>query len=209
MLRKVVSAALVVVLQLVGLHGSGQQTLAVASRTPASTIAEASEALRERITQAMEQAAGSYGLELDTSDIVYLCRHDIVLACAGVAGFEDAARSASLAAVDVGLVYFSREVEVRFGDGAYGTRPPGLYAVRVALNPSRSTHDLGITLLELAGSAGSTGLTLPAELLEPTAQRIVTACLDVDAEEGRGTACLGWFGRGFSIRLCVVFGAAN
>jgi len=209
MLRQAVSAALLVVLSLVGLHGSGQQILAVASRIPASMIAEASEALREQIIEAMDQAADSYGVELDTSDVVYLCRHDIVLACAGVAGFEDAERSASPAAVDVGLVYFSREVEVRFGDGAYGKRPPGFHAVRVTLNPSRSAHDPGITLLELAGSSDATDLRFPIELLGPTAGRMVTACLDVDAATGTSEACLGWFGRGFSIRLCLVFGAAN
>jgi hypothetical protein len=176
---------------------------------PQLIIAEANEVLRKQIGQAMEQAARSLGLTLNTSDLVYICRDDLIIVNTGVAGFEDAESSTRVSQVDVGLIYFSREVDVRFGDGKIGSRLPGFYAVRATMNPSRSTHDPGITLLELLGSSNTTTLTFPITLLPPAAERKLTASLDLDADEGESVACFGWSGPRFTIKVCVAFKPAE
>jgi hypothetical protein len=176
---------------------------------PQLMIAEANEVLRQQIGQAMDQAALSLGLTLNTSDLVYICRDDLIMVAAGVAGFEDAENSTGVSQVDVGLIYFSREGGVQFGDGQHGTRLPGFYAVRATINPGRSTHDPGITLLELLGGSGTTTLTFPITLLPPATERKLTASLDLDADEGESVACFGWSGPRFTIKVCVTFKPAE
>lgn len=206
MLRNVVTGVLFVILPLVGLVGAGQQATVVAVRTPASMIAEANEALRQQIGQAMEQAARSFGLTLNTSDLVYICRDDIIIVSAGVAGFEDAKSSTPMLRADVGLIYLSREVEVRFGDGVRGSRlPSGFYAVRATVDQTRNPHDPGITLLELCDSSGTTISEFQTTLLPAATGRTLTASLDLDTDEAEGTACFGWSDRRFTIKICVTF----
>ena len=168
-------------------------------------ITGASGALRGRIAEAMEQAASSFGLVLDTTDLVYICRGDLVVVNCGVSAGSSAVPSAE-ASLDVGLIYTSREVEIRFGDGVRGRRLPGFYAVRlstaVAGTGSEPEHDPGITLLEIIGDSGAPALTVPVAMLPPTSDRRLTACLDVGSDGAEDTLCLGWFGSGFGIRLC-------
>jgi hypothetical protein len=206
MFRKVAIGVFFVILSLAGLVSSGEQATIVAIRTPASLIAEASEALRQQIGQAMEQAARSLDLVLNTADLVYICRDDIIVVSAGVAGFEDVESSTPVLRTDVGLIYLSREVEVRFGDGVRGSRlPSGFYAVRVTVDQSRSESDPGITLIELLDGAGTAILEFPTTLLPAATGRELTASLALDTDEREGVACLDWYGRRFTIRICVHF----
>jgi hypothetical protein len=210
MLRKVAAGALSLVLALAMLGSSGQQATLVATRTPASLIVAANEALRQEIAQAMEQAATSMGLVLDTSDMVYICRDDLIVASACAAGFEYPESLASALVADVGLIYVSREATVRFGDGELGSRlPAGFHNVRAAYGQSTSTHDPGITLLELHSSSDTTVLEFSADLLSPASGRKLTASLELDADEAYDAVCLGWYGGRFSIRLCVTFEPAG
>ena len=206
MLRNVLAGVLFVILSFAGFVGSGQQTAVVAIRTPASMIAEANEALRQQIGQAMERAAHYFGLVLNTADLVYICRDDIIVASAGVAGFEDVESSTPLLRTDVGLFYLSREVEVRFGDGVRGSRlPSGFYVVRATVDQTRNPHDPGIALLELLDDSGSMIMEFSTTLLPAATGRELTASLDLDTDEGEGVACLAWHGRRFTVKICVTF----
>jgi len=204
MLQKVCAIVSIVVLSIVALPSLGQQAALVAVPLPDAVMAAASEVLREEVAVAMEQAARSFGLVLDTGDLVYACRDDFVVASAGAAGFEDADSSVAGSSTALGLVYFSREVEVRFGDGVRGKRPAGFYAVRVSTEQSSRAHDPGITLLELVGIADTEIVTLPTELLAATPERRLTLCMRHDLTEGEDTVCFGWFGRLLSASFCVV-----
>ncbi len=67
---------------------------------------------------------------------------------------------------------------------------------------SEPEPDSGITLLEIVGGSAAPALTVPVEMLPPTPDRRVTACLDVESDGVEDIVCLGWFGSGFGIRLC-------
>lgn len=193
-----------------GAEGTGEQEEATSSASSqmaseglASMIVPASEAFREEIASGMERAALSLGLLLDTSDLLCLCRNDITVASAGAAGFETPTDTAAVVHVDLGLVYVSRAVEVRFGDGEHGTRLPGFYAVRLTYGRSGAAHDPGIALLELVGGPGVAALAFPVELHPPAATRRLTACLDLGAKGEENRICLGWSGRQFTVEICV------
>jgi len=175
----------------------------MASKGPASMIVPASEAFREEIASEMKRAALSLGLLVDTSDLFCLCRNDITIASAGAAGLETPTTTAAVAHVDLGLIYISRAVEIRFGDGEHGTRPPGFYAVRVTYGRSGAAHDPGIALLELEGGPGVAPLAFPVELRPPAATRRLTACLDLGDSGEENRICLGWSGRQFTVEICV------
>lgn len=210
MLRKIATGTLFAVLALAGLASSGQQATLVSTRTPASLMVEASETLRGEIGKAMEQAATSMGLVLDTRDMVYVCRDDFIVASAGAVGFENAESSTPVLHADIGLIYVSREGEIRFGDGERGSRlPAGFHSVRAAYRQSTSTHDPGITLLELQGSSDPPVLEFPTELLPPASGRKLTASLELDADEAYDAVCLGWYGTRLSVRICVGFVSAE
>jgi len=170
---------------------------------PQMMISGASDVLRGQVAQAMEQAASSFGLVLDTSDLAYVCRDDIIVVNCGASASAGASDDVS---VDVGLIYVSREVEIRFGDGEHGKRPPGFYAVRLAFDSERGSaaHDPGVALLELVGNSTPPVPGILVEVLPPTLTRELTVCLDVEREGQEEQLCLGWFGAGFGIRLCLV-----
>jgi len=85
MLRKA-GRATALLLAVAVLGSTGQRATQFAASTPASRIAEATEAAYEEVHGAMEEAAASMGLALDTSDLVFLCRGALVVASAGAAG---------------------------------------------------------------------------------------------------------------------------
>jgi len=186
------------------LCGAGRQATQFAASTPASRIAEAKEAAYEEVRGAMEEAAASMGLALDTSDLVFLCRGELVAAAAGAARFGAPSRALGPLPGDLlGLIYVSKESELRFGDGQLGTRPPGFHAVRVAPDAERNVHDPGITILEVFASTEDVGTALPVELLPGGAERAIGVCLEVDPGGAQDVVCFSWIGPAFGVRLCV------
>jgi len=205
MLRRVAAGMMVVAFSVIG---CAYQTTMVSVQVPASVIVDANEVLRLEICSVLEHRARSQNLTLDTSDLLYICRDDFIMISAGVAGFEDVEGSTGVIAVDVGMIYFSREVQVRFGDGKLGTRlPTGFYTVRAVVSQSSTAHDPGITLLEIFDSSGHGMIEYQATTLPPSDERTLTASLDVRSTSGEGThdvACLGWVTQQFSCEMCVV-----
>jgi len=167
-------------------------------------IDSAARAFRERIASEMERVALDFGLLLDTGDLLCLCRDDLLVASAGAAGFENPTDSAAVARIQLGLIYLSRTVEIRFGDGEHGTRPPGFYAVGLTYGRSGSAHDPGIALLELIGGPAVAVLAIPVEIYPPAATRRLTACLDQSSTGDADRICLGWSGRQFTVELCAI-----
>jgi len=205
MLRKLTAGTLFFILCVALGYAFTQQTAIISTPAPESSIADATEALRGDIAQAMEQTTDTFGLELDLSDLLHLSQGEIVVVVAGVVGFENAAPPTSVAPVNLGLIYLSETFDVRFGDGIVGRRSPGFYAIRVSMQPSTSAHDPGITLLEILGSSESEPLSFPIELAGPATQRALTVCLEQDPETGMDAICLGWHGLGFTAQLCIQF----
>ena len=210
MLRKVVIGVLVAAVSVIV---CARQPGFVATRLPGAVIADANEALRVQLSQAMEQMARSLGLTLDARDLVFICRDDLIMANSGVAGFEDAESSTGVLRVDVGLIYLSREATVRFGDGKLGSRlPAGFHVVRASVDRSRTVHDPGTTILEIAESSGRSVLAFTVTALPPPDERRLTASLAVGPsldDSGVGgriedVACLGWYGPRFGCEMCIV-----
>jgi hypothetical protein len=182
----------------------------VVAPTTAARMAEADEAFREKIVDAMEQAAGSLDLVLDLSDLVYLGNDDLLVVIAGVAGFEDEASSDPVFRADIGLMYASQETEVRFGDGEVGSRlPTGFHAVRVEVNQARNAHDPGVTILEAVASSEMPAIALPITLLPPSARRTLTACQAISESGDAEVLVLGWHGRKFSVEVELYRAAAR
>ncbi len=216
MFRKVVTGVLVAAASVVvWAHQPGF----VATRLPSSVIADANEALRLQLGQVMDQMARSLGLTLDTRDLVYICRDDLIMVNSGVAGFEDAESSTGVLQIDVGLIYLSREATVRFGDGKLGARlPAGFHVVRVSVDRSRPVQDPGITILEMAESSGRSVLSFTVAALPPSEERRLTASLLVGPSAAESSApsgaeseiedivCLGWYGPQFGCEMCAVLG---
>jgi len=203
MLQRRVAAGVVLIAVAV-LCGTGRQATQFAASTPASRITGATEAAYEEVRGAMEEAASSMGLALDTSDLIFLCRGELVAASAGAAGFGGSGRATGpLPGELLGLIYVSQDTEIRFGDGQLGTRPPGFLAVRVAPEAERNVHDPGITILEVFASTEDVGTALPVELLPGGAERAIGVCLDGDADGTHGVLCFSWAGPAFGVRLCL------
>ncbi|MFC2083300.1 hypothetical protein ACFLSG_04600 [Candidatus Bipolaricaulota bacterium] len=214
MLRKAATGILVVAISFMG---CAFQSSLVSVRAPGSMIADANETLRLEVGQAMEQAADSLGYALDTRDLVMICRDDVILVNCGIAEFENVVSSTGLLQVDLGLIYVSREAEVRFGDGEHGKIPPGFYAVQATIGRSSAAHDPGITLLELFSSSGNSILEFPVTAQPPSEVRRLTVSLGVNTlsavlsaqssstGQTEDAACLGWYGPELGCEMCLVF----
>ena len=213
MVRKVVAGALVAAISvIVFAHQPGFVT----ARLPRSVIADANEALRLQLSQVMDVTARSMGLTLDTTDLVYICRDDLIMVNGGIAGFEAAESSTGALQVDVALIYLSREATVRFGDGKLGSRlPAGFHVVRATVDRSRAVHDPGVTILEITEISGSSALAFTVATLPTSDERRLTASLAVEpsatessmlSSGGRveDVACVGWYGPQFGCEMCAV-----
>ncbi|UCF09916.1 MAG: hypothetical protein JSW65_07615 [Candidatus Bipolaricaulota bacterium] len=202
MLRKTAAGIWLVVLSLTTACLGGQTSL-VAIRTPGSLIEEAEEVFRAELIEAMERAAESLGVILDTTDVVFLAHNDLLVVSAGAAGFEDAASSEPVLHADVGLIYLSQETEVRFGDGRVGSRlPAGFHAVKVAIDQTRNVHDPGVTILEMTSGGTAASVEIPTTMVDPSSERVLVVGLSLDPD-GALVARLGWFGRSFGVELEV------
>ena len=157
--------------------------------------------------------ARSPGLTLDTRDVVFICRDDLIMANRGVAGFEDGESSIGVLRIDVGLIYLPLEAAVRFGDAKLGSRlPAGFHVVWVGVDRSRTVHNLAITILEIAESSGRSVLAFTVTALPPPDERRLTASLAVGPspdDSGVGgriedVACLGWYGPQLGCEMCIV-----
>ena len=203
MLQRRVAAGVVLIAVAV-LCGTGRQATQFAASTPASRITGATEAAYEEVRGAMEEAASSMGLALDTSDLIFLCRGELVAASAGAAGFGGSGRATGpLPGELLGLIYVSQDTEIRFGDGQVGTRPPGFHAVRVTPEAERNVHDPGITILEVFASTEDVGTALPVELLPGGAERAIGVCLEVDPGGAQDVVCFSWIAPAYGVRLCL------
>jgi len=192
---------------LVAFAASGQNVSTFSIRTPGTAVSEADNAFREAVVAATEQAAESLGVVLDTSDIVIVSRDDVVVVCAGAASFGESGDGLPVGLIDIGLIYTSREVDVRFGDGEHGTLPSGFHAVRVQAAATRGAHDPGIALLELTGDPSATEASQPFELVSPVSVRTLAAGLEVDSDTGEVCLVFGWYGPQFGVELRAVLRA--
>jgi hypothetical protein len=98
-LRRIATGILVFA---VSVLGSAHQQTIPSVPLPGPVIADANAALRLQVSVAMEQAASSLGLPLDTRDLLYICRDGFIMVNAGVAGFEDAESSTQVLRVGRG-----------------------------------------------------------------------------------------------------------
>lgn len=206
MLRKVATGIMVVAFSVIS---CAYQPTFVVVQIPDSAVTDANDSLRLQVSSVLEQKARTFGLTLDTRDLLYLCRDDFIMINTGVAGFENVESSAGVIAVDVGMIYLSEETQVRFGDGKLGSRlPTGFYAIRATVSQSSTVHDPGITLLEIFNSSGASILEFQATALPPSDKRTLTASLGIRSspEEETDAACFGWVAERFGCEMCVVIG---
>jgi hypothetical protein len=194
-------AVLITILLVFPPHSGTAQTALVAVRTPLAMIQEAEEAFASQLREVMRRSAEALGIALNTTDLAYAGSDDLLVVIAGAHGFETAASAEPTLLTDVGLLYLSHEATVGFGDGELGRRlPAGFHALRLEIDQTRSVHDPGITILEMAPSVGAATVDLPLTLLPAATARDLAVCLGVDAD-GATTVRAAWFGLHFSLEL--------
>jgi hypothetical protein len=204
MFRRRAAAVLLLGALQVAAVGSGQDVAGFAVWTPSSAIERAEETAREEIAGAMQQAAASLGLTLDASDLVYLSCGDLVLVVAGAEGFGETGSAIRPTVTDVGVIYTSRDANIRFGDGEHGRLPSGFHAIRVEADAGERVHDPGITILEI--STGSEDvLAIPVALLAPGAERAFALTLEPGEAGAETEASITWCGELFGVELRLVF----